>query len=234
RRRGCLAASSILAGLLAPPSSAAGPALILVGLLVVVEGAIHRGRPLHRGPLIDRVMVALAPILLVSVAIKLVTGAALGRGIADLQLDYQGRPPAGSAVGDDAVADAQEQEPDIVMIMLDGYTGDAAARLAAENDSPYDPDAFPDALTSLGFNVQRNSHSNYLLTPMTLASLLDMRHLVDVPELMNAGAESASGRGFRRLADTGRALDILHDRGYELIWVDSGFSHIEVRRVDRW
>ena len=199
-----------------------------------MEGAIHRGRPLRRGPLIDRVMVALATILLVAVGIKLVTGGALGRGIADVQLDWQPRPPAGSAVGDDAVADAQEHEPDIVMIMLDGYPGDAAARLATENGSPYDPDAFPDALTSLGFNVQRNSHSNYLLTPMTLASVLDMRHLVEEPGLIDAGIEAAGGRGFRRVADSGEALDVLHDRGYELVWVDGGFSHIEIRRVDRW
>jgi len=234
RTRGGLAASAILAGLLAPASTVAGPALIVVGLLVLVEGAIHRGRPIRRGPLIDRVMVGLATILLVAVGIKLVSDHALARGIADLQLDWQARPPAGSALADDAVADAAEDEPDIVMIMLDGYPGDAAARLAAESGSPYDPDEFPDALTSLGFNVQRNSHSNYLITPMTLASVFDMRHLVDIPELMNAGDDAAGGRGFRRLADTGEAFDILHDRGYELVWVDAGFSHIEIRRVDRW
>jgi len=234
RTRGGLAASAILAGLLAPASSAAGPALIVVGLLVLGEGAIHRGRPIKRGPLIDRVMVGLATILLVAVGIKVVSEGSLARGIADLQLDWQSRPPAGSAVGDDAVTDAQETGPDIVMIMLDGYPGDAAARLAAESGSPYDPDAFPDALTSLGFNVQRNSHSNYLLTPMTLASVLDMRHLVDVPELVDAGRDAAGGRGFRRLADAGEAFDILHDHGYELVWVDGGFSHIEIRRVDRW
>ena len=56
-------------------------------------------------------MVALATILFVAVGIKLVTGGALGRGIADLQLDWQGRPPAGSAVGDDAVADARKTSP---------------------------------------------------------------------------------------------------------------------------
>jgi hypothetical protein len=89
-------------------------------------------------------------------------------------------------------------------------------------------------LTSLGFNVQRNSHSNYLLTPMTLASVLDMRHLVDEPGLVDAGVDAVGGRGFRRVADAGEALDVLHDRGYQLVWVDGGFSHIEIRRVDRW
>jgi hypothetical protein len=47
------------------------------------------------------------------------------------------------------VSDAQEDEPDIVMIMLDGYPGDAA-RLAART-AARTTDVFPDALTSLGF-----------------------------------------------------------------------------------
>jgi len=230
RTRGGLAASAILAGLLAPPTTIAGPLLILVGFLVLVEGAIHRSRPLRRGPLIDRVMTVLAAILLLAVAIKIATGGALGRGIADLQLDNLSRPPATAT----ATSAADDEDPDIVMIMLDGFPGDAAAKLATQSGSPYDADAFPDALEDLGFHVQRNSHSNYLITPMTLASVLDMRHLVDMPALMGAGGEAIGGRGFRRVADEGQALDILHELGYQLTWVDGGFSHIEIRRVDRW
>jgi hypothetical protein len=229
RTRGGLAASAVLAGLMAPPDSPGGPFLIGVGIIVLVEGAIHRARPLRQGPLIDRVMAALASIILVAVGIKILTGGALARGVADWQLD--GEPRAPSAAAAEA---ARGDAPDIVMIMLDGYPGDAAARLAAKAGSPYDPDLFPDALGRLGFHVQRNSHSNYLLTPMTLASVLDMRHLIEVPDLMAAGGDAAGGRGFRRVADDGRAFDILHDLGYELIWVDGGFSHIEIRRVDRW
>jgi hypothetical protein len=228
RTRGGLAASAILVGLLAPPTTIAGPALLLVGLGVIVEGLIHRSRPIWRGDLIDRVMLTLASILLLAVGIRLVTDGALARGIADLQLDAQPRPPATAAAAAGAT-----QPPDIVVVMLDGFPGDAAARLADQSGSPYDPDAFPDALTSLGFHVQRNSHSNYLITPMTLASTLDMRHLLDIPQL-TAGSETIGGRGFRRVADESRALDILHDHGYQLTWVDGGFSHIEVRRVDRW
>jgi hypothetical protein len=228
RTRGGLAASAILVGFLAPPATIAGPALILIGLSVIVEGALHRSKPLWRGELIDRVMVALASILLLAVGIRLVTDGALARGIADLQLDA--RPRAGAT----SVAAAGAQPPDIVMVMLDGFPGDAAAKLADDSGSPYDRDSFPDSLEDLGFHVQRNSHSNYLITPMTLASMLDMRHLVDIPQLINGGGETVGGRGFRRVADESRALDILHDHGYDLLWVDAGFSHIEIRRVDRW
>ena len=229
RTRGGLAASAILVGLVAPPATLGGPALLLVGLGVLVEGLLHRSRPLWRGELIDRVMVALAAILLLAVGIRVVSDGALARGIADLQLDLLPRPPATS------VAAAGAQPPDIVMVMLDGFHGDAAAKLAEKSGSPYDPDAFPHGLEDLGFHVQRNSHSNYLITPMTLASMLDMRHLVDIPALSGAAGDGTiGGRGFRRVADEGRALQILHDHGYQLTWVDGGFSHIEVRRVDRW
>jgi hypothetical protein len=229
RVRGGLAASAILVGLLAPSTTIAGPVLIVVGIGVLVEGAVHRSRPPRHAALIDRVMLSLASILLLAVAIQIVAGGALARGIADLQLDNLPRPSPTSAA-----SAAADNDPDIVMIMLDGFPGDAAAKLATQSGSPYDPDAFPDALEGLGFHVQRNSHSNYLITPMTLASLLDMRHLVDIPSLRGGGGEVTGGRGFRRVADEGRALDILHDHGYELVWVDGGFSHIEIRRVDRW
>jgi hypothetical protein len=224
RTRAGLAASAILVGLLAPPTSPAGPALIVVAIIVLVDGVVHRGRPYRFAGVIDRVMRALAAILLLAVAIRIVTGGALARGIADVQLDFQ---PRGAVT-------AAGNPPDVVMVLVDGFPGDAAAQLAAEAGSPYDPDAFPDALTDLGFKVQRESHSNYLLTPMTLGSIFDMRHLLEVPELIEAGADAAGGRGFRRLADAGRALDILHEAGYELVWVDGGYSHIEIRRVDRW
>ena len=225
RTRGGLAASAVLAGLLAPAQSVAAVALFGVALVVVVEGVAHGARTFRSGPLVGRVMVALASILLLAIAIKIVGEGALSRGIADVQLDLQ---PRG------AVHPPAESPPDIVVMLLDGYPGDAVAGLARDAGSPYDPDAFPDALTALGFHVQRNSHSNYLLTPMTLASMLDMRQLVDVPGLTEPSSGGIGGRVFRRLADQGRALDILHEAGYELIWVDAGFSHIEIRRVDRW
>ena len=225
RTRGGLAASAVLAGLLAPAQSVAAIALFAVALVVVVEGVVHGARTFRSGPLVGRVMIALASILLLAVAIKLVSEGALSRAVADAQLDYL---PRG------AVQPPAEPRPDIVVMMLDGYPGDAVTPLARAAGSPYDPEAFPAALTDLGFHVQRNSHSNYLLTPMTLASMLDMRHLVDVPGLTDPSSGGIGGRVFRRLADQGRALDILHEAGYELIWVDAGFSHIEIRRVDRW
>jgi sulfatase-like protein len=124
--------------------------------------------------------------------------------------------------------------PDVVMVMLDGYPGDAAAKLATTAGSPYDADLFPDELEALGFHVQRNSNSNYLLTPMTLASMFDMRHLSDIEGLVKGDERGGQGRRFRQIINDSAGLEALHRAGYELIWVDSGFNHVETRRVDRW
>ncbi len=68
------------------------------------------------------------------------------------------------------------------MILLDAFPGDRAATHATD----YDADAFPAALTSRGFDVIRDSHSNYLETQLTLTSMFWMRHLVDIPALGRA------------------------------------------------
>ena len=225
RTRGGLAASALIVALLAPWDSPAAFVLLGVGVAVLAEGAIHRDRDLVYGRLIDRVMLILAFIILLAAGIKAVTDGAIAGAIADVQLVMSPRGP---------VEPMSTRPPDIVMIMLDGFPGDAAASLAAKAGSPYDPDCFPRGLTDLGFHVQRNSHSNYLLTPMTLASMFDMRHLPTDPTFLEIGDEVGPGRGFRRVLDGSRALEDLHRHDYELVWVDGGFNHVETRRVDRW
>ena len=225
RTRGGLAASAIVVGLLAPQDSPAALLLFAMALLILVEGAIHRTRELKVGPLIDRVMVTLAAIALIAVGIKVVAGGSLGATIAEIQLTTTPRGP---------VEPPATRPPDIVLLMLDGFPGDAAANLAKQAGSPYDPEAFPESLVDLGFHVQRNSHSNYLLTPMTLASMFSMRHLVDIDGL-ETGPEATGGERRLRIAlDESAGFDVLHGAGYEIVWVDGGFSHIEPRRVDRF
>src|SRR5262245_5000213 len=225
RTRGGLAASAIVVGLLAPQDSPAALVLFAVAAVVLVEGAVHRSSELKVGPLIDRVMVTLAAISLIAVGIKVVAGGSLGATIAELQLTSTPRGP---------VSPPSATPPDIVLLMLDGFPGDAAAELAQDAGSPYDPDAFPDALADLGFHVQRDSHSNYLLTPMTLASMFAMRHLVDIDGLETGPDATGGERALREVLNKSAAFEQLHQAGYEIVWVDGGFNHIEPRRVDRF
>lgn len=71
------------------------------------------------------------------------------------------------------------EPPDIYVILLDGYPrADVLDRRFGINNS-----AFLDGLAALGFDVAADSHSNYVFTQLTLASMFQMRHLEDVPAL---------------------------------------------------
>ena len=99
----------------------------------------------------------------------------------------------------------------------------------------FDRDAFPGALTARGFEVVRDSHSNYLQTPLTLASMLSMRHLADLPELAPPyGPVMADWRRLRGVLDDGAAFAILREAGYEVTVLDAGYGHAQMRRVDRF
>ena len=225
RTLGGLAAFAALVGFVAPPQTVLGSMCFAIAILVLAMGVVRRNEPLVFGAVIDRVMLVLTVIVSLAVGIRMVTGGSIGNAISDVQLAATPRCP---------VAEPAADARDIVIVMLDGFPGDAAARLAEEAGSPYDPDAFPDALTDLGFHVQRNSHSNYLLTPMTLASTFDMRHFADIPGFVGGTDMLGQNRPFRRLLNESEALDVLCQAGYETIWVDAGFNTIEARRVDRW
>jgi hypothetical protein len=225
RARGALVSCAVLVALISPHASPAGPALLVIALLVGIEGLVHRGRPLKYASHFNRVLTATAVIALLATGIRLVNSGSLVDAIEDVQLDLASRGP---------VEPSADRPPDIVFLMLDGYPGDHAAALARQAGSPYDPEAFPGALTDLGFHVQRDSHSNYLLTPLTLASVFSMRQLEELPWLRPDVQPRNAERALRRQINQGAALDLLHQAGYETVWVDGGFAATEVRRVDRW
>ena len=115
--------------------------------------------------------------------------------------------------------------------LLDAYPGDRAAA----RSSTFDREAFPAALTARGFDVVRDAHSNYLLTPLTLASMFSMRHLVDIPTLDPPfGPLARDWRRLRTTIDEAEVFDRFRQAGYETIVVDSGFAHAHLARVDRF
>ena len=123
-----------------------------------------------------------------------------------------GRPSAGRERGRRRCrADAQEHEPDIVMVMLDGYPGDAAARLADGERQPVRPGRLPRRADLAG--LQRPAQLALELPADADDPRVDPRHASPRRanrRLVDAGVEAAGGRGFRRVADAGEALDVLH------------------------
>jgi hypothetical protein len=160
-------------------------------------------------------------VLLLASAINLVQSGALTEGIEDLRLDLQGRGPLGVAAA---------SSPDIYLLLLDGYPGADARAMAPDHP----PSALRAELLARGFDMAEDTHSNYLQTTTTLASMLQMRHLQGLPALAPPwGPEPFDSRRLRRLINEAPALDALREAGYTSTAIASGFAEVELRRVDR-
>ncbi len=119
--------------------------------------------------------------------------------------------------------------PDIWVILLDGYPGDDAA---AGLDPAWDRSAFADNLASRGFDVHRNSHSDYLLTRLVLPALFSGRPVTDlVPP--RSGDLATQSRLLRAALNDGAVLQALGSAGYQRIAVNSGWSDVGPMRADR-
>jgi hypothetical protein len=138
-----------------------------------------------------------------------------------------GPPVAPTRVVD---ARAAAPGPDLYLIMLDGYP--RADTLTTE--FAFDNAPFLASMTNLGFDVASKAHSNYSVTNLTLASMLNATHIRDLPEL--AGAPGGVQDQYRAVAgaiNRSSALDPLRDRGYEIVTVPSPFTNVMLSSADR-
>jgi hypothetical protein len=127
-----------------------------------------------------------------------------------------------------AVASPPGDAPDIYVLLLDGYP--RSDTLATKFD--YDNEPFLAEMSQQGFEVSRNSRSNYNLTSLTLASMFNMAYVRDV--LLDPPLEPR--RQYRALSaaiNSGAALDELRSRGYEIVTVPSPFSLVTLYEADR-
>lgn len=164
----------------------------------------------------------LSVVLLVAIAIKIVTTEALGQIVADLR---QGGPlPAVSSTVPRA-----DGPPDIFLILFDAYPrADQLERLF-----DYDNQPFLQALEARGFEVSRDSHSNYARTELTLASVLNMRLLHDVAGLQPIiEARSDAQPAIRNVTNHATALQLLRERGYEVVASAPGYEEVALRQAD--
>ena len=194
--------------------------LLAAGLVLLVEGVLRRGRPIPGIHIATRVMSGVALVAALAVMLKLVDTGAATAAVGDLT--NGGMAPLGQA---------EPASPDIYLFLLDAYPGDRAAA----RSTSFDADAFPADLEARGFGVVRDAHSNYLLTPLTLSSMLWMRHLEDIPGLGPPyGPTREDWRRVRAVLSHAPVFETLRAAGYETIVLDAGYAHAELRAVDRF
>jgi hypothetical protein len=122
---------------------------------------------------------------------------------------------------------ATTARPDIYLLMLDGM---GRADVLADAYG-HDAGRFVDALEEHGFEVATRSHANYPVTALSLASLVNGQHLVDLG--FRLGDDPAPGP-LARAIDHNRLFPALSRAGYETLAVSSGYEQVALRSADRF
>lgn len=132
----------------------------------------------------------------------------------------------------DVIADLQampEAElPDIYYIIADGY----ARWDVLEKTYHYDNSAFHDFLTDRGFYVADQSTSNYMFTPHSLSSSLNMNFVADIVPEGAAGPEYVFSVLLDDLIHHSAVHALLAELGYKTVGFTTGYSRTEFFDAD--
>ncbi len=122
---------------------------------------------------------------------------------------------------------APSRPPDMVIILLDGYPrADVLERQLGIDNS-----RFLTALADRGFDVASDSHSNYVFTAATLASMFQMQYL-NMEEVRREIGSPAQGHDLlRHAAVSGPAWSALKAAGYEIVTSPPGWDHVTLADV---
>ena len=140
----------------------------------------------------------------------------------------QGLPLAqaeGSVTGSTNAADS----PDIYLILLDGYPrADVLQEAFGFDNGP-----FVDALNERGFTVATESHSDYLWTRQSLASMLHMRYVEDIPEFRAVlEGRAPQNPDLRDLVNDNPVFDLARASGYQVVATAYEFEELALRHAD--
>ena len=119
----------------------------------------------------------------------------------------------------DPVAAATRNSPkrDIYLIVLDGHPNARVVREAMG----YDITPFEDSLRALGFTIPREMHSNYAQSILSIPSLLNGEHLLQLAE--DVGAKNTSYALPRYLVENNRTARFLKGQGYKYVLFPSAW-----------
>ncbi len=106
--------------------------------------------------------------------------------------------------------------PDVVLLILDGYTrDDVLGRNFGFDNSP-----FLTELESLGFTVARQAHSNYNYTYAAISTMFNMDYVFDVGEISDGDLRAMRNA----LAGDPHLFQTFHQSGYEVAYTENFWS----------
>ncbi len=135
-------------------------------------------------------------------------------------------------IPDEVIANLQampeDELPDIYYIIADGY----ARWDVLEKTYHYDNSKFHEFLTDRGFYIADQSHSNYMITPLSLSSSLNMNYVADIVPEGAAGPEYIFGVLLDGLIQHSAVHDLIDKLGYKTIGFATGYSRTEFFDAD--
>ena len=211
---GGLIAAAVIAAL--PGSPIVFVALVSLFAFLTLPGWLARARGGTARPIPWRSVTGLINLIAVIALARFVGTAPGGRAAS-----------AGASIAE-ALGPADATAPDIYVILLDGHP--RADTLAGEFG--YDEGPFLTAMEAQGFEVARDSRSNYNMTELTLASMFQMRQLPDVPAYTASvrpnNGEQANSLLLSGLIADGPAFDELHRHGYQMVGLPTEFTWLAI------
>jgi hypothetical protein len=110
--------------------------------------------------------------------------------------------------------------PDVYYVILDRYAGSTALRETFE----FDNEPFLTALEARGFSVARNAHSNYIKTPLSLGSSLNLDYL-DADALAAVATEGKDREPIHRVLRDHLAVPVaLKALGYRYVHIGNWWT----------
>jgi len=124
--------------------------------------------------------------------------------------------------------------PDVYTIILDRYAGSTAL----EESFSFDNEPFLTALEERGFRVARDAHANYIKTPLSLVSSLDMK-LLDADELKEQQESGRDRDPIQRLLRERLVVpSAFKELGYQYVhvanWWAPSATNVDADRVFRY
>ena len=117
-----------------------------------------------------------------------------------------------------------QELPDIYYIILDAYANEATL----SSYYNFDNRDFLQGLEARGFFVAEHSRSNYALTSLSLSSSLNFSYVNEISA--HAGEDSQSIAIPMRLTEQNEAGQFLQSRGYQFVFMGSGYGISQANR----
>lgn len=176
-----------------------------------VTGALRwRKVPAELGPILNLATAALVILPFFSLVRFQVNAASMRQ-------ESQAALAASNGAGDLAAA----QKPDIVYIILDGYTREDVLR----DYYDFDNSAFLDELRSLGFVIPDCAQSNYGWTPLSLSASLQMEYLSNLDTRTQVGNEHLDYLLYEDYIQHSPVRRNLEALGYHTLAFDTGYPY---------